>query len=124
VNKRRPVNLNLFTIKFPITAIISILHRVSGVLLFLLIPLFLWMLSASLANPLSFSELQEFLAHPVMKLLMWGTLAALLYHLLAGIRHILMDAGWGEDLLTARLSARILIGLTIVLTLLAGVWLW
>lgn len=124
MNKQRPVNLDLFTIKFPITAIISILHRISGVLLFLLIPLVLWMLSKSLGDPIKFTELQLWLGSPFVKLILWGLLAALLYHLIAGIRHIIMDMGWGEELTTARKSARWIIITAVVLIFLAGIWLW
>lgn len=124
MNKQRPVNLDLFTIKFPITAITSILHRISGVLLFLLIPLFLWMLSASLGDSVRFAALQDLLSCFVSKLLLLSFLAALFYHLLAGIRHLLMDAGWGEELVQARASARGLIVLTVIFVLLAGIWLW
>lgn len=124
MNKQRPVNLDLFTFKFPLTAIISILHRISGVLLFLLIPLLLWMLNASLGDPVRFAELQILLSSPLSKLVLLSFLAALFYHLLAGIRHIIMDAGWGEDLEKARRSARWLIALTAIFVLLAGIWLW
>lgn len=124
MNKQRPVNLDLFTIKFPITAIISILHRISGVLLFLLIPFVLWMLSVSLSDPIRFTELQLLMKSPLVKLVLWGLLAALIYHLIAGIRHIVMDMGFGEELTTARLSARGVIVMAVVLILLAGIWLW
>lgn len=124
MNKQRPINLDLFTIKFPITAIISILHRISGVLLFLLIPLVLWMLSKSLGDPIKFTELQLWLGSPLIKLVLWGLLSALLYHLIAGVRHIIMDMGWGEELTTARRSARWIIIMAVVLISLAGIWLW
>ena len=55
---KRPINLNLMTIKFPITAITSILHRASGVFVFLAVPLLLWCLQYSLASPMHFLYLE------------------------------------------------------------------
>lgn len=124
MKKQRPINLNLLTIQFPITAIISILHRVAGTVLFLFIPLFLWMLSVSLSNPDGFVAVQDFIANPFFKLFLLLLLAALFYHLIAGIRHLVMDMGVGEGLESARRSARWVIFLAVVLTLFAGIWLW
>ena len=93
MNKQRPVNLNLFTIKFPIPAIVSILHRISGVIVFLLIPLLLWMLHASLASVEQFDALRDTLDSPLIRFTLWVGLSALLFHLVAGIRHLFMDAG-------------------------------
>jgi succinate dehydrogenase / fumarate reductase cytochrome b subunit len=124
MNKQRPVNLNLFTIKFPLPAIISILHRVSGTLLFLLIPFLLWMLSASLGSPISFNGLQDCFANPLVKIILWLILVALLYHLVAGIRHLLMDWGVGESLSGGRQGSVITLGVTIVLAIIMGIWIW
>lgn len=124
MNKQRPVNLNLFTIHFPIPAIVSILHRISGFILFLCIPLFLWMLQSSLTSINQFSDLQDILGNIWVKLILWGMMAALLLHLIAGIRHLLMDLGFGESLKAGRFSAWLVVILSIILTLVAGVWLW
>lgn len=124
VNKQRPVNLNLFTIKFPIPAIVSILHRLSGVLVFLLIPLFLWMLHTSLASVEQFDALQDFFANPLIRLVIWAGLSALLFHLVAGIRHLLMDTGLGESLKAGEISAWLVIGISAFLIICAGIWLW
>lgn len=122
--KQRPVNLNLFTIKFPIPAIVSILHRISGFILFLCIPFLLWLLQISLSSINHFDELQAFLGQPLVTILVWGVLAALFFHLVAGIRHLLMDLGFGESLKAGRFSAWAVVILSIALTLIAGVWLW
>lgn len=124
MNKQRPVNLNLFTIKFPLPAIISILHRISGTLLFLLIPFLLWMLSISLNSPISFNNLQDCFTNPLVKIILWLILVALLYHLVAGIRHLLMDCGIGESLSGGRQGSKITLGVTIVLAIIMGIWLW
>ncbi len=120
----RPVNLNLFTIKFPIPAIISILHRLSGVLLFLAIPLLLWMLDQSLQSRDSFMQLQTTLALPIVKLVIWLILSAMIFHLLAGVRHLLMDMSFGESLQGGRCTAWSVTLLSIILIVLLGYWLW
>jgi succinate dehydrogenase cytochrome b subunit len=124
MHNKRPVNLDLTTMRFPIPAIASILHRVSGVILFLLLPLLLVAAEWSLRSPMDFAELRLWMASPLFKLLFWGMLAAFIYHLLAGLRHILMDMGFGESLSCGRLSAKVVIGLSVVFILMAGAWLW
>lgn len=121
---KRPVNLNLLTLRFPITAIASILHRISGFVLFLLIPLFLTLLSVSLKNPEGFFIAHNCLTHPLTKFILLALLFALFYHLLAGIRHLVMDAGIGENLIQARFSAGLVMCLAVILTALMGIYLW
>jgi succinate dehydrogenase / fumarate reductase, cytochrome b subunit len=124
VKQNRPVNLNLFTIRFPITAITSILHRISGVILFLLIPLLLWMLQMSLASPWTYLKLVDALSAPITKLIIFGLLASLIYHLVAGIRHFFMDVHIGDSKQGGRLGAMIVMGVSLVLIAGMGVWLW
>ena len=121
---KRPINLNLLTIRFPITAIASILHRLSGFFLFLMIPAFLAVLALSLRGPEAFFTVHTCFQHPLIKLILLGFLLALFYHLLAGIRHLLMDAGVAEELKPARLSAGLVIALAILATGLMGIYLW
>jgi|TARA_B110000977_G_scaffold116324_1_gene150257 succinate dehydrogenase / fumarate reductase cytochrome b subunit len=97
VDKKRPVNLDLGTIKLPITSYVSILHRVSGVIMFFTLAVFLWMLDTSLASEQSFNDLAAMFANPICQFIIWGSLAALAYHAVAGIRHMIMDFGVGED---------------------------
>ena len=97
VDNKRPVNLDLGTIRLPITSYVSILHRVSGVILFFAVAIFLWMLESSLASEQRFNELGALLNNPVCQFIIWGSLAALAYHAVAGIRHLVMDFGVGED---------------------------
>jgi succinate dehydrogenase / fumarate reductase cytochrome b subunit len=124
VNQKRPINLDLRTMKFPPMAIASILHRISGVVLFLLMPVMLYFLEISLRSPESYTLLQKLLSHPLHKLMLWAFSAALIYHLLAGIRHLLMDMGYGEHLSSGRHSANLVIALSIILTFFAGIWIW
>jgi len=124
VNKNRPVNLDLATIKLPITAYVSILHRVSGVILFAGVAILLCMLDASLESEESFTALKEGLQNPIYQFLIWGTLAALAYHMVAGIRHLIMDCGIGETLEGGQTGAKIALVVAVVLIALAGVWVW
>jgi succinate dehydrogenase / fumarate reductase cytochrome b subunit len=101
VDKKRPVNLDIGTIRLPITSYVSILHRVSGVILFFALAIFLWMLEGSLASEQSFNELGAMLANPICQVIIWGSLAALAYHAIAGVRHLIMDFGVGEDSFTS-----------------------
>jgi succinate dehydrogenase / fumarate reductase cytochrome b subunit len=122
--KQRIVNFNLFTIQYPLTAVTSLLHRISGVFVFLLIPFLLWMFDTATYTSSGFDFISAFLNHFIIKFILWLFLVALWYHLFAGVRHLLMDIGFGEDLLSARLSAKATIALTIVVSLVMGFWLW
>lgn len=124
MNKKRPVNLDLRSIKFPLIAIGSILHRISGFILFFFIPVLLWGLHASLKSQTSFDSLSQCLTNPWLAFVIWGFVAALIYHLLAGIRHLLMDIGIGETLRGARGGVVCVFILAILLIILVGVWLW
>jgi succinate dehydrogenase / fumarate reductase, cytochrome b subunit len=124
VRDHRPKNLNLFTIRFPIPAIVSILHRVSGVILFLSIPIVLWVLDYSLSSQENFQHLHDILTTPFAKVFTWLMLAPFLYHFVAGIRHVLFDFNIGVNLSTGRLSAFLTIVLSLILIILAGIYIW
>lgn len=124
VAKPRPRHLNLMQIRQPMPAIISIMHRISGAVLFLLIPLLLWLFQASLESPASFAEFRSVVAHPLMKLVLLGMLWGYLHHLFAGLRHLFLDLDLGTELATARLTSIIVFVAGIVLTLAVGVMLW
>jgi succinate dehydrogenase / fumarate reductase cytochrome b subunit len=124
VTDKRPVNLDLTTIKFPVPAIASISHRISGIALFFAMPFLLWALDRSLSSPEAFEQVRALMTTPLASLISWLILAALLFHLLAGIRHLVMDMGWGESLQAGRRSAIALFAVFAVLIILAGVWIW
>lgn len=124
VNHKRPVNLDLGSMKYPPMAIASILHRISGLVLFLLLPMMLYLLSLSLRSAESFAHLQTLLTCSYYKLLLWGFSAAFIYHVIAGTRHMLMDMGYGEGLSAGRASAIFIIVLAIILAVILGVWIW
>ena len=124
MSEKRPVNLAITTIRFPMPAIVSILHRISGVLMFFSVPLLLWILRESLATRIGFYQIQAFIMQPWMRFVLWVVLSCVIYHVVAGIRHLLMDIGIGESLSGGRAMAKITLILSIILIVLAGVWLW
>ncbi|MFP5384169.1 MAG: succinate dehydrogenase, cytochrome b556 subunit [Gammaproteobacteria bacterium] len=121
MHDKRPVNLALGTIQFPLPAIVSLLHRISGFALFGLVPLVLWAWQQSLASPEAFAALGDSV---LFKLALIITLAGTVYHTLAGFRHLVADAGVGESLPAARASAIVTLGLSAVLVVALGVWIW
>lgn len=124
MNKKRPVNLDLSSLKFPPMAIASLLHRISGVLLFLLLPIMLFIFAQSMQSEESFAQMKIGLTHPGYKLMLWAFGAALIYHVLAGIRHLIMDMGFGEELSAGRRTAVLVIILAVILTIFLGFWIW
>ncbi|MDP4548942.1 MAG: succinate dehydrogenase, cytochrome b556 subunit [Marinobacter sp.] len=124
MNSKRPVNLDLGKFHFPLPAITSILHRISGIIIFVGVAFLMYGLDLSLSGEDGFNRVNELLDSFLAKLITWGILSALLYHLVAGIKHLLMDAGIGEELESGRLAAKITLVVSIVLIVLAGVWVW
>lgn len=110
--------------RLPLTAWTSIAHRASGVFIFAGMAVLLWALDASLKSPESFADLQECLASPLAKLVMWAIVAGLIYHAVAGVKHLVMDMGIGETFEGGTRGARIVIIVSAVLILLAGAWIW
>ena len=101
----RPVYLNLLRIHLPLTGWVSILHRVSGVLLFAALPFSVWALSVSLSGEAGFRRMADAAAHPLAKLVVVGLVWAFAHHLFGGLRHLALDAHWGMDLKRARQSS-------------------
>ncbi|MGL4899919.1 MAG: succinate dehydrogenase, cytochrome b556 subunit, partial [Shewanella sp.] len=81
VKKQRPVHLDLQTIRFPATAIASILHRISGVIMLFAVGILMWLLNSTLASAESFAGVQALFDNFVVKFVIWGILTALAYHL-------------------------------------------
>lgn len=124
MNKQRFVNFNLLTIQYPFTAIISILHRLSGIFVFLFIPFLLWLLDEALTSTVGFDYIKSVLVNPIGKIVIGAFLVVLGYHLLAGIRHLLMDIGLGESLRNARTSGAIVLVVSMFWAIMIGIWLW
>ena len=109
--KNRPKNLNLFTIRLPINAVVSILHRVSGVALFLMLPLILLAFQRSVKSQDTFAALAELLNAWFVKFMLILLAWAFFHHLFAGIRHLLQDVHWMTTLQKARFSGRVVLWL-------------
>jgi len=122
--KERPVYLSLTQFAWPITAIASIIHRITGVILFVGIGYLLWLLSVALSSPEGFFYTKELLAMPLPKLALIGVLGLLMYHLVAGIKHMIMDFHIGDTIEAASSAAYVVFAISIVLTVLLGIWLW
>jgi succinate dehydrogenase / fumarate reductase cytochrome b subunit len=112
--RKRPKNLNLFTIRLPVNAIISILHRMSGMALFLVLPALLWTLSQSVQSEVSYTALAGMLQHWLAKLFVIGLSCAFFHHFYAGLRHLAMDVHWMTSLQKARISSRLVLCLDVL----------
>ncbi len=123
MNKNRPIHLALHKIKLPLPAFVSILHRVSGFFLFLSLPLLLWMAQASLRSIASYTELVEILNHPLSKLALLALLWSFFHHFCVGIRYLVLDLHIGASLAQARTSSKWVLGISLLLTVITGVWL-
>ena len=120
----RPKHLNLMEIRMPLPAFVSILHRVSGAALFLMLPLLLCLLSASLESPQSFAIFKSWVGSPPVKIVLLGLLWAYLHHFCAGIRHLALDLDFGVGIESARASSYAVMGVSLALTAMIGGMLW
>ena len=120
----RPVNLDLTTIKFPLAAITSILHRISGIGLFFGVGILLYFLKLSLSSEAGFNRALQLLDSSLIKVLMWMILMAVFYHLIAGLKHLLLDIGIGESKEGANTGATIVLLLFVIAAAAGGVWVW
>jgi succinate dehydrogenase / fumarate reductase cytochrome b subunit len=124
IAKRRPKYLNLFEIKLPLPGWVSILHRVSGAGLFLMLPALIWLLSLSLGSPDSFETFKSVVGHPLVKLILLGLMWSYLHHFCMGIRILLLDMHIGIEKEQAWASAVAVLVVSLALTVLLGVKLW
>lgn len=124
--KKRPVFLDLqvLTRHLPIPGIVSILHRVSGVAIFFMLPVLLVLLSGSLSSGETFETYKAWVSNPLFKLILIGLLWAFMHHLFAGIRFLFLDAHKGLELQTARKTAKLVLVCGIASALVLGVALW
>ncbi len=123
--KQRPVYRNIHisqivSYRLPPSGIVSILHRVSGMLMFGLLPFILYVLDQSLQSEVSFAMLHLFASGVLVKLVLLAISWAYLHHFCAGIRHLLMDFHVGLDKDAARESAVIVLIISVGLAALIG----
>jgi succinate dehydrogenase / fumarate reductase, cytochrome b subunit len=125
VNKKRPVNLDISTISMPVTAIVSILHRITGIILFVGLAFLFYAFDLSLESQEGFDQVVNALqTNFLVKFVIWGVVSALMYHFVAGVKHLFMDMGCFEELESGRSAAIANIVIAVVLIVLAGVWIW
>lgn len=110
MKQQRPVNLDLSTFKFPVTSYASILHRASGFVVFLAIPIFLAALGLSLESSQGYAKMASWGDSFFCRLILGGMAGALFYHLVAGLRHLAMDMGFWETLESGQKSAKVTLG--------------
>lgn len=124
-NDHRPINVNpsdLLAFAWPIAALASITHRISGVILFVGVAFGLYALDMSLASEAGFDSLKAMMSSPLGMFVTWGLLSALAYHFVAGIKHLIMDYGFAETIEGSKFAAKITILFSAVLIFLAGIW--
>lgn len=100
-NNKRPKYLNLLKIRMPVSAVTSILHRLSGLILFLTIPVLIYSLQKSLGSEAGYQQIVGYFSSPLVKIIVLLVIWALLHHLLAGIRFLFIDFDIGVDKSTA-----------------------
>ncbi len=122
VKTERPINLKITSMKFPITAIVSIFHRLTGLLLFFFIPFVLWLAWYSLSSESRFNSLKHYMDYFWLRFVAWAFISALFYHLVAGVRHLLMDLGFGESLQGGRFGAWLIFVVNVIVIVLLGVY--
>ena len=120
----RPVNLSLTKFKYPLAAIASITHRITGVVLFVGIAFLLYLLDQSLTSAQGLEHARALLTLPLPKLVLIAIVATLIYHFVAGIKHLLLDFDIGDTIEGGSLAAQLTIAIAGVLIVMAGVWMW
>jgi succinate dehydrogenase / fumarate reductase cytochrome b subunit len=123
VKKKRPIWFNLNLLNLPLAARVSILHRVSGALLFVLAFWLLYLLDGSLASAERYDNVRQIVAHPLAKLILFVVLWAFLHHFFAGIRYLLLDLHVGIERGQAKSTSVAVFVVSLALTVLLGGWL-
>ena len=118
--EQRPKYLNLIQIRLPIPGMVSIAHRISGVLMFLAIPFVTYALHTAVRDETGFLEIGAIMDNIVIKLMLLILTWSLLHHLLAGIRYLLIDMDIGVDKPSARTSAAMVMAVAVIAALITG----
>ena len=120
--------LDALAYRLPLAALVSILHRASGIVMFVLMPFIIWMFDASLTSEITYSQFTAvfnggvgFVPGVVFKLIALALIWAFLHHFIAGLRHLWMDATHAVTLEFGRQSAVVTLAASVLLTLVLGV---
>ena len=125
MNKQRPVNLDLTTIKLPVMGLASILHRVSAVIIWVAAAYFLPMLYMSLESAEGFHKITSLLAENIfIQFFTWSFLTALGYYVAGGLKHIIQELGFFETLEGGRFISSFAIGMGVLMSFASGFWIW
>ena len=124
LSSNRPVNLDIGTMRLPITAYVSILHRVSGVAMLVVTSVLLWCLDKSLESPEGFLLIKTIFDDTFAQIVIWGSLSTLGYHMIMGLRHLVMDAGYGETYAFGRVSAATCLVAAVCVICILGFWIF
>lgn len=117
----RPVNLDLTTVRMPFTAVLSIIHRITGVIIFFGVPVLLWLFQQSLTSPEGFAQVEQLLSGGFLRFAFFGLIWAFAYHIMAGLKHLAMDLGHAETPESAKIAAALLIIGNILVLIFLGV---
>lgn len=121
----RPKYVDVNMLHLPIPGLVSIFHRVTGVAMFLfLIPAVLFVLQCTVGSEDGFNRWKSFFSEPLVKVVFLGFVWAYMHHFFAGIRYLLLDVHIGIDLAPARMSAKIVMAMGLIATVLIGVRIW
>ncbi|SFV15158.1 succinate dehydrogenase, cytochrome b556 subunit [Pseudoduganella namucuonensis] len=125
LQKKRPEFRNihiteLSNYRLPLAGIVSILHRISGFLMFALLPVILYLFEKSIVSEISFEHFRGIVSHPVVKLVILALVWAYFQHFAAGVRHLVMDTHIGLDKDSARKSAATVLAISLALTALVA----
>lgn len=125
IKKNRPqfANIHISQIvgyRMPLAALVSIMHRISGALIFLLLPFVLFLLERSLTSEISFEYFRGFVSHWFTKLVILALCWAFLHHFCAGLRHLIMDLHFGVTKEGSRKSAASVLAVSLILTVLVA----
>ncbi len=120
---RRYTNIHVLQIiryRLPAAGIVSTLHRISGALMFLLLPFILYLFDKSITSEISFEYLKGYVSHPLVKLAVLVVCWGYLQHFCAGIRHLIMDMHIGLTKEEAAKSAKTVLAVSLTLTALVA----
>jgi len=122
--KQRPKYLNLVEIRLPLPGVTSIMHRISGGVLFLTLPILVYLFQLSLGTPQEFETLKAIVGNPIAKLILLALMWGFIHHFCMGIRILLIDVHHCVELQAARQSAMVVLCVSIPVTLILAVKLW